>query len=113
MMVVFSLFFHVFTNCLQRGTSFGYQVRCTYVQLYQETFFDLMNPKFSRLTLRTGFDAENYVDGATEYCVSSADDALAVSFLHKTTFIFILFFIFFIFFFLFFSYLITFFSYFI
>ncbi|VDM41272.1 unnamed protein product [Toxocara canis] len=58
----------------QAGAVFTYTVKCTFSQLYNENFYDLLSADTRRVIPRAAKNGTMYLAGATEHIVFSTDD---------------------------------------
>lgn len=68
----------VFIHFLQYGELVEFLCKCSFLEIYNEQVFDLLDPASSGLHLRENMKRGVYVDGVTETSVSSAKDAYQV-----------------------------------
>uniref|UniRef100_A0A914RH39 Kinesin motor domain-containing protein n=1 Tax=Parascaris equorum TaxID=6256 RepID=A0A914RH39_PAREQ len=62
------------------GSTFTYQLKCTFSQLYNENFYDLLSTDSRRVTPRPNKNGIMYLAGATERVVLSTADVIQVCF---------------------------------
>ncbi len=62
----------------QAGSLLKYTCKCTFLEIYNEKIFDLLDASSPSLNLREGVDKGVYVENLTEEVVLSSDDAVAV-----------------------------------
>ena len=64
--------------CLQQGDKIQFLCRCSFLEIYQEQIYDLLDPASAGLHLRENIKKGVFVDGLIEQTVASATDAYQV-----------------------------------
>ena len=76
---MYSVFlFFVFLFCFQYGERVEFLCRCSFLEIYNEQIFDLLDPASMGLSLREDIKKGVFVDGLLERDVASARDAYRV-----------------------------------
>lgn len=76
---MYSVFlFFVFLFCFQYGDRVEFLCRCSFLEIYNEQIFDLLDPASMGLSLREDIKKGVFVDGLLERDVASARDAYRV-----------------------------------
>ena len=70
------IFFNLST---QHGKSKEFLLKCSFLEIYHEQVFDLLEPSAMCLHLRESIKKGVYVDGLAEIVVTSASEAYGVS----------------------------------
>lgn len=67
-------------NCcvLQAGSGKSFLCKCSFIEIYNEQIFDLLDPASAGLLLREHIKKGVFVDGAVEQVLSSAAEACQV-----------------------------------
>ena len=63
---------------LQKGTRKQFLCKCSFLEIYQEQVFDLLDPTSSNLQLRESMKKGVFVDGLMEHVVTSPSEAYQV-----------------------------------
>ena len=69
---------HLFICFFQQGDRLEFLCRCSFLEIYNEQIFDLLDPASSGLTVREDIKKGVFVDGLLERDVASARDAYRV-----------------------------------
>ena len=64
--------------CFQHGDAKKFLCRCSFLEIYQEQIFDLLDPASSNLHLHENMKKGVFVDSLTERTVANANEAYQV-----------------------------------
>lgn len=70
--------FIIFCSTSQQGDKFEFLCRCSFLEIYNEQIFDLLDPASAGLNLRENMKKGVFVDGIIEQTVNSPHEAYNV-----------------------------------